>query len=283
MESSSELTSVTQKIEDLKNNDDVIVRIQNSSQWNTALPQVASQEPNIGVIGTPPSPAYKKIRPASTIKRKFTNDIVNSIIKNPNKSSGSLSASSVSFEGRKPPELGGDNTPPGGTTPNSRDVIPKSPNPYGLNYCSNETVWSEDIKDYFIEFIEVCRSSSNKCRKSAIRHSYIDKFLSIFQFFAGTVIFVTSFGSIVDDSTRSYFGIVCGIITAAIAAIQAKGSYDKLSEIESQSCRNLEKMVRIIRLEIVKPPKYRVDPQEFIIHLENEREKILKKVSIVDD
>lgn len=164
----------------------------------------------------------------------------------------------------------------------SSNIIPKNPNPFGLPTCKHPSLWTDKMEDYFLKYIDICHASSEKCRMASVKHQYYDKLMCVFNLCSGSVIFITSFDYI-PDITKAYVAMACGIATSLVSAVQSKCSYDRLSEVEKESHRKLDKLAQMVKLELTKEKKHRVNPLLFMVVLENNREKILRQINIEDE
>ena len=153
----------------------------------------------------------------------------------------------------------------------------------GLNTTNNAVnmaeLWTDETVQQLLDFAEICHSSSLKCKNSSIKHKKIYYFFHISIILLGSLTATTSIGSL-DTEIKTTVSTICGVFTAIFSSVQGFLKCAEKSEIEANSCLELERMARGIRLELSKSKEFRVDPFKFIIKLENQREKILKGIDI---
>jgi hypothetical protein len=192
----------------------------------------------------------------------------------------------------KIPDLG-DNTPPSDRE-SKRNILSNVPNtapptiqtgmkrPFSLDFCTHDDMWTPELENYFLQFINLLQQSADKCRRASLFHKRLDWILSLVIIMVAAVLSILGFVHLSDD-VQTNFSITAGIVIAIVTGAQSKGGYDALATLESDTCLALEKNSRLVRLELAKPVMYRVSPDEFIAQLENKREKLLRKVGISDE
>lgn len=153
---------------------------------------------------------------------------------------------------------------------------------YELGNLGDPNLWTEETVQQIFDFSEICNDSATKCKQSSIKHHRISNILQLTLILIGAITTTTSIGSI-NENTKSTISVVCGCMVVFFSSIQGYLKYPQKSEIEAISCLELERMSRSVKIELSKAKEFRVDPYKYIIKLENQREKILKKVGIEDD
>ena len=153
---------------------------------------------------------------------------------------------------------------------------------YEIGNIGNPDQWTDETVQQLIDFGDLCSESSNKCKKSSIIHNRISNALQISVILLGAISATTSIGGI-DCDKKNIISVVSGCMVFFFSSIQGYFQYPQKSEIEANSCIELERMSRSIRIELSKSKELRVDPFRYIIKLENQREKILKRVGIEDN
>lgn len=154
--------------------------------------------------------------------------------------------------------------------------------PYEIGNLGDPNLWTEETSQHLIDFSDICNDSADKCRRSSIKHRIISNILQISIILSGAIVATTSIGSI-DDSTKNIISVVSGCMVVLFSSVHGYLKFPQKSEIEKGSCLELERMARSVKIELSKAKELRVDPYKYIIKLENQREKILKKVGIEDD
>jgi hypothetical protein len=154
--------------------------------------------------------------------------------------------------------------------------------PFSLDFCSDDSVWTKEIEDRFLDYIKLFQQSSDQCKKSSIFHNRVDWVLSYIIIILSSTLSAVGFIDSSNTDIISKFNIVIGIVIAVITGAKSKGNFASLSKIESEVCLELEKNARLIRIELSKKISLRVNPDELIVQLENKREKLLKKVNLAD-
>jgi hypothetical protein len=153
---------------------------------------------------------------------------------------------------------------------------------YEIGNIGNPDQWTDETVQQLIDFGDLCAESSNKCKKSSIIHNRISNALQISVILLGAISATTSIGGI-DCDKKNIISVVSGCMVFFFSSMQGYFQYPQKSEIEANSCIELERMSRSIRIELSKSKELRVDPFRYIIKLENQREKILKRVGIEDN
>ena len=147
-----------------------------------------------------------------------------------------------------------------------------------------ESIWTDEIVREFLKYILLCKSSADKCKKSALRHKFYDILNMIVLFLSGTLLFIGSLGAnIFTDEQFKYVTMSCGILTDLCVTIISTFDFKEKITLESSACLQLERLYREVQIELAKPLKKRCDPSEYILRLENKREKILTQVGIEED
>lgn len=154
--------------------------------------------------------------------------------------------------------------------------------PYELETGGNPQLWTDEVINYLIFFGNLCLSSADRCKKESIRHRRFSNTFQILVILLGALITATSLGDI-DNQFRMIIGTVCGASTAILTSIQGFLKFPRKSELEALAYLELGRMARNIRIQLSKSKDLRVDPYEYIIKLENQREKILRKVGIDEE
>ncbi len=143
-------------------------------------------------------------------------------------------------------------------------------------------LWTDEIEQQFLEFSTLCKYSASRCKSSAIWNNKISTIIQISLILMGSLTFSTAIGPF-NELTKQIVSTICGISIAALTSIQSFLSLGKKSEVQSQVTYELERMARAIKLELSKKKESRSDPFDEIIKLENQREKLLKRVGIEED
>ena len=163
-----------------------------------------------------------------------------------------------------------------------RKTSPLERKPYEIGEVGDPNLWTDEIVQNIIDFGEICTSSANKCKKSSVKHRRVGNVIQILVVLLGALAAVTSIGN-ADNELKVIISTVSGSMVAILTSIQSFLKFPQRSEIEANSCLELERMSRSVRIELSKSKEFRVDPYKYIIKLENQREKILRKVGIDDD
>lgn len=154
--------------------------------------------------------------------------------------------------------------------------------PYELEGFCDPNLWTDETVQQIIDFGEICTISANKCKKSSIKHRRIGNFFQITIIILGALTAAVSIGSTNNDS-KLIISTICGTLIAVLTSVHGFLKYPQRTEIEAHSCLELERMSRSVRVELSKAKEFRIDPYKYIIKLENQREKILRRIGIDDD
>lgn len=153
---------------------------------------------------------------------------------------------------------------------------------YDLENYVDPSLWTDETVEQLIQFSDICNESAIQCKRASIFHKKMSTFLQLSTIILGTVTATTSIGTIPVE-IKTIISTVCGGLTALASSVQGYLKYSEKSEIEANSCFELQRIARGIRIELSKSKQFRVDPYKYIIQLENQREKILKRVGIEED
>jgi hypothetical protein len=173
----------------------------------------------------------------------------------------------------------------------SKNEVLKSPVSSSVKSLSNSfnfkeedvsDLWTDECVHQLIVFGDICISSANKCKKSSIRHRRFGNTIQILVIVIGALAAATSIGTL-EDSSKVLLSTITGVSVAILTSIQSFLGFPQKAEIEGSSCLELERISRNVRIELSKPIESRVDPYKYIIRLENQREKIIRRVGIDDD
>ena len=171
-------------------------------------------------------------------------------------------------------------------TPESQSDNKISPSldrkPYEMGELGDPNLWTDETVQQIMDFGEICTESANKCKTSSIKHRRTGNFIQILVILLGALSAITSIGS-VDDATKVVISMVTGSMVAILTSVQSFLKLPQKSEVEANSCLELERMARSVRIELSKAKEFRVDPYKYIIRLENQREKIIRRVGIEED
>lgn len=163
---------------------------------------------------------------------------------------------------------------------NSTPSIEKKP--YEFGEIGEPELWTQEIVQQLIDFSDICKESSIKCKNSSIKHKRIGNFIHIMVTLLGTISMTTNIGN-AQQETKNIISTVSGGLVAVLTSIQSFLKFPQKSETEMLSSIELERMGRSIKIELSKAKEYRVDPYRYLIKLENQREKIMRSVGISDD
>lgn len=144
-------------------------------------------------------------------------------------------------------------------------------------------LWSSDIEKRCLLFDEICQESSKKTKKSSIHHRKISNILSYSQIAIGSFGAFISVLSIIPDITKNIINTIIGGTTALLTGIKIAYKGDQTSQIEATVTIELEKISRTIQNELAKPVHLRINPFDFLVTLETERNKLIKQVAIEDE
>lgn len=167
-------------------------------------------------------------------------------------------------------------------TPESKQSPSIERKPYEMGELGDPNLWTDETVQRIIDFGEICNDASNRCKRSSIRHRRLGNFIHIMVILLGALSAVTSIGNATDE-IKLIISTISGSMVAILTSIQGFLKFPQRSEVEANSCLELERMARSVRIELSKSKEFRVDPYKYIIKLENQREKILRRVGIDED
>ena len=167
------------------------------------------------------------------------------------------------------------------STPNSISNKDESPSIQKYIINSNPNAWTPEIEDILIDFSEICGKLAIICRKYSRRHKHIATLLQLL-IIVGALTSTLSISSTKEGENFFILNIICGFFTILLSSLQGYFDYSRCSEIEYRSSLELERMRVNIRTELAKHSQYRVDPCRYIIELETVKDKILKRINIVE-
>ena len=147
---------------------------------------------------------------------------------------------------------------------------------------SSPYLWTDETEQHLLDFGDICNESAKKCKNSSIKHSRIGNSLQILVVLLGALSATTSIGNIATE-TKAIINTISGSLVALLTSVQSFLKFPQQAEVEANGCLELERMSRNVKIELSKAKEFRVDPYKYIIKLENQREKILRKVGIEDD
>ena len=136
-------------------------------------------------------------------------------------------------------------------------------------------LWNDLVENYYNEFQKLCKEEAEKYKYLYHRNELISNLLKFILLLSGCFTFTLSI-SIPTSLFMSTTTTISSCLTAVITSITGFFQFDKKSEIQYNIYRELDKLYNIISLEMLKPTYMRADPYEYILHLRNRRDELLK-------
>ncbi len=148
-----------------------------------------------------------------------------------------------------------------------------------INEDINNNLWNEELETQFIKFSVICYKSAQKCKHSSKIHKNISEG-SYFCIMILAVLISTISNSNLNEEDKFIITSVAGILVAIFTYFHKQSGFSSICFIEANACLELEKMARSIKLELAKSREYRLDPYKYFVTIENQREKLLRKIGI---
>lgn len=165
---------------------------------------------------------------------------------------------------------------------NMYKALPASNIEFKQEQVDVKSLWTEEIVKRFMEFSDICKQSAKNCESTAKRNRIISISLKISLIILGALVSFISIRTL-PDSAKEITGIILGFLIAALTGILQVLNPEKNAQNQANSALELDRMARSINIEISKSPEMRVDPFDFIVKLENQREKLLKLTGMEDE
>jgi hypothetical protein len=186
-----------------------------------------------------------------------------------------------------PPEFIDNNdnasTPERRLSGDEQQLPPSDSDPVSIinNNNNNNTVissWTEQVIAKYLQLADICKNDSRTLRRMYFGCKVSSDVINFLIILSGLATVFSGFSLIAEDSQR-IISIVSGASTSLLTSLNRYFEFAEKAGICFTACEELDRTVREINIELIKPENARQEPYSYLMKIENKRWKIMQSVN----